>query len=105
MGPPQRGLGAGWAGSPGTAVLALMGCLFYNQPDFLGPEGLWMGIFSSKRNNLPVESSYGTAFAVRECMQEICPELLILRVVKLPGALSLPQHRAAGFSLPSPGPH
>lgn len=46
----------------------------------------------------------GIFFAMRECMQEIYPEMLLLRVVKLPGALSLPQHRAAGFSLPTPGP-
>lgn len=53
------------------------GCPFHNGPNVLCPSGLGLGVCSNKRISVPLES-YVTAFAVRECVQEICPEMFIL---------------------------
>lgn len=66
------------AGNPGTVVPATLGCLFHNHLDVLCPGGLGMGVCSTKRSHVPLESPYVTAFAVRGCVLRICPELLIL---------------------------
>lgn len=40
--------------------------------------GLGVSVCSNKRSSVPVESSHVAAFAVRRCVQEILPEMLIL---------------------------
>lgn len=37
-----------------------------------------MGVCSNKRSSVLLDSSYVTAFAMRWCVQKICPEMLIL---------------------------
>lgn len=56
----------------------MLGCLFHNHLDVLCPGDLGMGVCSTKRSHVPLESPYVTAFAGRGCVQRICPEMLIL---------------------------